>query len=145
MCIRWMAIHVKRTRWDIRQCLLGILHKKRKVFASAQVVFWHYNLLYRVAASMEGAKPKTDSASTSGERVSLIFNWFCIDKSEKKTTWISIITHLAGVLDTFTLDVVVCIVSLRGNGGRQVLLWEAQHWRDWERQLWEGQRHLDPV
>lgn len=74
--------------------LFFLLKKKSLYFIYLYFIFWHYISLYRVAASMDGAKPKTDSASTFGERVSVMSlceNPFCIDKSE-----ISIITHHIG-------------------------------------------------
>lgn len=42
-------------------------------------------------------------------------------------------------------SMLVGFVYLRSNSGWQVLLWEAEHWRDWKGELWEGQGHLDPV
>lgn len=49
------------------------LYNNRSLYStSTQATFQHYSSLCRDAALTEGAKPKTDSASTSGERVSVV-------------------------------------------------------------------------
>lgn len=71
MCTRWMATLVKRNRWYVWQCLLVHTVFYIKKTNSSWCVCTIF--LLRVAALMGGAKPKTGSASTFGERVSLIF------------------------------------------------------------------------
>lgn len=138
MCTRWMATRVKRIRWDVWQMVIwsySILHLKKQ---KKSLHFCTYMSLYRGAALMEGAKPKTDSANTFGEKVSAnqILYW---------QIWTCIVQGLNTCRRGKAVILNVLCVSLRGNSGRQVLLREVKHWRDGERQLWEGQGHLDPV
>lgn len=125
-CTKWMATRVKKTRWDVQLMLIscGVIFLKK---AKQRLQFSRMSP-DRGAASMDGAKPKTDSANTFGEKVSA--NGNCTDRSERAS---------AGV----TLNV-LC-VALRGNRGWKVLLREAEHRRDGERKLRQGQGHLDPV
>lgn len=82
--------------------LLVVLFKKKKKKRKAkqQLQFCTCMSLNRGAALMEGAKPKTDSANTFGEKVSANAN--CMDGSEPASP---------GIIHN-----VLC-VALRGNGG----------------------------
>lgn len=83
----------------------------------------------RGAALTADVKPKTGSANTSGERVSVNPNLPALNYRG----------------DAAFPNPNGLVVSVRGDGSGQVLLREVKHRRHRERQLREGQGHLDPV
>lgn len=109
--------------------IFGLVWFPKSLYLCRGEELWHDVSPCRGAALTAGVKPKTGSANTSGERVSANPSLPALNYRGEAA-----FPNPNGL-----------VVSVRGNGSWQVLLREVKHRRHGERQLWEGQGHLDPV